>query len=113
MIMKNLVENKSLSTLRELIVSDISSLISNEFSKLVKNEISLAIKSELSEAKESNESPKQTNWLTTQQVKDLLQVSDSTLQTLRTNNTLQYSKIGGKLYYKSEHINSLFENGEK
>ena len=43
-------------------------------------------------------------WLKSDEVKKLLKVSPGTLQTLRINGTLQYTKIGGIIYYDYEHI---------
>lgn len=48
------------------------------------------------------EEPKK--WLKTYQVKNLLKISDNTLQTLRDNGTIPFTKIGGILYYNSEDI---------
>lgn len=38
------------------------------------------------------------------QVKNLLKISNNTLQTLRDNGTIPFSKIGGILYYNYEDI---------
>ena len=46
-------------------------------------------------------------WLRTSEVKKLLGISSGTLQTLRINGTLSYSKIGGVLYYNYEDIQKL------
>lgn len=43
-------------------------------------------------------------WLKSDEVKKILKVSPGTLQTLRINGTLQYTKIGGIIYYDYEHI---------
>lgn len=43
-------------------------------------------------------------WLKSYQVKNMLRISPNTLQKLRTNGTLTYTKIGGILYYKHEDI---------
>lgn len=43
-------------------------------------------------------------WLKSEEVKKLLKVSPGTLQTLRINGTLQYTKLGGIIYYDFEHI---------
>ncbi|MFB9843892.1 helix-turn-helix domain-containing protein [Mucilaginibacter ginsenosidivorans] len=51
------------------------------------------------------EEPKK--WLKTYQVKNLLKISDNTLQTLRDNGTIPFTKIGGILYYSSEDINKV------
>lgn len=49
-------------------------------------------------------------WLKSDEVKKLLKVSPGTLQTLRINGTLQYTKIGGIIYYDFEHIQKTMEN---
>ncbi len=48
-------------------------------------------------------------WLKSEEVKKLLKVSAGTLQTLRINGTLQYTKIGGIIYYDYEHIEKVME----
>jgi len=48
-------------------------------------------------------------WLKSEEVKKLLKVSPGTLQTLRINGTLQYTKIGGIIYYDFEHIQKTME----
>lgn len=48
-------------------------------------------------------------WLKTKEVKDLLGVSNGTLQNLRINGTLSYTKIGGILYYDYEEIQKTLE----
>lgn len=50
----------------------------------------------------STEEPKK--WLKRYQVKNLLKISTNTLQTLRDNGALPFSKIGGILYYKYDDI---------
>ena len=51
-----------------------------------------------------NDAPAQKKWLKSDEVKKILKVSPGTLQTLRVNGTLQYSKLGGIIYYDFEHI---------
>ena len=48
-------------------------------------------------------------WLKTNEVKGLLGVSNGTLQNLRINGTLSYTKIGGILYYDYEEIQKTLE----
>jgi hypothetical protein len=55
------------------------------------------------------EEPKK--WLKSYQVKNLLKISDNTLQTLRENGTIPFTKVGGILYYNMEDINKVL-NGE-
>lgn len=57
----------------------------------------------------SNNSAPAKKWLKSDEVKKLLKVSAGTLQTLRINGTLQYTKIGGIIYYDYEHIQKTFE----
>jgi hypothetical protein len=60
---------------------------------------------------QSFEQPKK--WLKTYQVKNLLKISDNTLQTLRDNGTIPFTKIGGILYYSNEHINQVLSGEVK
>jgi Helix-turn-helix domain len=55
----------------------------------------------------------QTKYLKSYQVKNMLKISPGTLQTLRVNGTLSYTKIGGILYYKYEDIQKLLEGNRK
>jgi len=50
-------------------------------------------------------------WLKSVEVRKLLNISPGTLQNLRINGTLSYSKIGGIMYYKLEDINKILEGG--
>lgn len=40
---------------------------------------------------------------------DLLQVSPGTLQNLRINGTLPYTKVGGIIYYDAEEIQNVMD----
>ena len=46
-------------------------------------------------------------YLKSSEVMDLLQVSPGTLQNLRINGTLPYTKVGGIIYYDAEEIQSV------
>ena len=48
-------------------------------------------------------------WLKSIEVRKLLNISPGTLQTLRINGILTYSKIGSIIYYKYEDILKLLE----
>jgi len=50
------------------------------------------------------ESPK---WIKSYQVKNLLKISSNTLQLLRDNGTLPFTKIGGILFYSFEDIQKV------
>ena len=50
-------------------------------------------------------------WIKSVEVRRLLNISPGTLQNLRINGTLRYTKIGGMMYYKLEDIHKLLEGG--
>jgi DNA-directed RNA polymerase subunit F len=52
-------------------------------------------------------------WLKSSEVRKLLNISPGTLQNLRINGTLRYTKIGGMMYYKLEDIHKLLEGGQQ
>jgi hypothetical protein len=47
------------------------------------------------------------------EVKKLLNISSGTLQNLRINGTLSYTKIGGLLYYNYKDIEKLLMDSKK
>ena len=49
-------------------------------------------------------------WLRSVEVKELLGVSSGTLQNLRINGTLPFSKMGGIIYYNVEDIQKILKN---
>ncbi len=49
-------------------------------------------------------------WLRSQEVRELLGISQGTLQNLRINGTIPYTKIGGVLYYDHPEIMQLLED---
>jgi len=57
------------------------------------------------------EEPKK--WLKSYQVKNLLKISGGTLQTLRSNGTLKFTRIGHIIYYNYEDIMQLLEVSTK
>ncbi|MBD1365354.1 helix-turn-helix domain-containing protein [Mucilaginibacter sp. ZT4R22] len=53
----------------------------------------------------------QKQWLKSAEVRHLLYISAGTLQKLRINGTLRFTKVGSTLYYKRDDINALLEGG--
>lgn len=47
------------------------------------------------------------DWIDNQDVMQLLHISARTLQTLRSNGTLPYSRIMGKIYYRRQDIQKI------
>ena len=54
----------------------------------------------------------QKQWLKSSEVRKLLNISPGTLQNLRINGTLTYTKVGGIMYYDNSDIDKLL-NGNK
>ena len=50
------------------------------------------------------------NWIDGQDVMFALNISKRTLQSLRDNGTLPYSRVNGKFYYKVSDIEALLES---
>ena len=52
-------------------------------------------------------------WLKSAEVRKILSISPGTLQNLRINGTLRFTKIGGMMYYKLEDIHKILEGNVK
>ncbi|MDR6845344.1 helix-turn-helix domain-containing protein [Flavobacterium granuli] len=52
-------------------------------------------------------------WLKSKEVLELLTMSPGTLQNLRINGTLTFTKIGGTIYYDQDDINKMLERNKK
>jgi hypothetical protein len=75
----------------------------NEFRNLLLNDLKEII----------NSKPQQTKqWLKSNEVRKLLNISPGTLQNLRINGTLSYTKIGGIMYYNHSDIDKLLERNK-
>lgn len=54
----------------------------------------------------------QKQWLKSFEVRKLLKISPGTLQNLRINGTLSYTKIGSIMYYSYQDIEKLLEKNK-
>ncbi|HEY0092012.1 MAG TPA: helix-turn-helix domain-containing protein [Flavobacterium sp.] len=52
-------------------------------------------------------------WLKSNEIKKLLNISSGTLQNLRINGTLSYTKIGGIIYYSTQDIDKVLQQNRK
>ncbi|MDB5006047.1 MAG: transcriptional regulator [Mucilaginibacter sp.] len=52
-------------------------------------------------------------WLKSSEVRKMLNISPGTLQNLRINGTLRFTKIGSIMYYKLEDINKILEGNAR
>ncbi|GGG49514.1 helix-turn-helix domain-containing protein [Bizionia arctica] len=51
-------------------------------------------------------------WLKSPEVRDFLSISPGTLQNLRINGILPYTKVGGVIYYDYEEIQKVMEDNK-
>ena len=60
----------------------------------------------------NNKSTRNKQWLKSTEVMEMLKISPGTLQNLRVNGTLPYTRIGGLIYYDSSEIEQVLENSK-
>ncbi len=75
----------------------------NEFRTLLLNDFRELLRTK-------NDKPKQ--WLKSTEVRKLLNISPGTLQTLRINKTLSFTRIGSIIYYAHADIEKLLEQNK-
>jgi hypothetical protein len=83
-------------------------LLTKDDLKTFKTELLLEIKTMLNPDESISK-----KWLKSNEVRKLLNISPGTLQNLRINGTLRFTRIGSIIYYKLEDINILLEGGLK
>jgi hypothetical protein len=54
----------------------------------------------------------QKQWLKSTEVRKLLNISPVTLQNLRINGTISYTKIGGTLYYATSDLEKVLQSNK-
>lgn len=86
----------------------VNEIITKEDLKSFKAELLEEMRSILSPVKAQSK-----QWIKSLEVRQQLGISPGTLQNLRVNGTLSYTKIGGILYYKQEDIQKLLDGKEK
>ena len=77
--------------------------------EIFKRDIILEIKNLL----QGNAASNQKKWLKSSEVKKLLGISTGTLQNLRMNGSLSYSKVGGIIFYDYNEIAKLLKDNEQ
>jgi hypothetical protein len=75
----------------------------NEFRTLLLSDLNAIINSKPQQQKQ---------WLKSSEVRKLLNISPGTLQNLRVNGTITYTKIGGILYYASNELDKALETNK-
>ena len=75
----------------------------NEFRSQLLNDLKEIIHSKPQQSKQ---------WLKSNEVRKLLNISPGTLQNLRINGTITYTKIGGILYYSNSDLEKVLETNK-
>lgn len=75
----------------------------NEFRELLLSELNALFNAKPQQQKQ---------WLKSNEVRKLLNISPGTLQNLRINGTLSFTKIGSILYYPYQDIEKLLEHNK-
>lgn len=75
----------------------------NEFRNLLLNDLKEIIQSKQQQNKQ---------WLKSNEVRKLLNISSGTLQNFRINGTLTYTKVGGIMYYDNADIEKLLNKNK-
>lgn len=76
----------------------------NEFRSLLINDLNEIIQSKPQQVKQ---------WLKSNEVRKLLNISPGTLQNLRINGTLSFTKIGGIIYYNYSDIEKVLNGNTR
>lgn len=67
---------------------------------------------ESTEKGSKNNTPER-KWIKSHQVMRLLAISPGTLQNLRINRKIPFTKIGGVIFYSVEDINAILQNNKR
>ncbi len=54
----------------------------------------------------------QKEWLRSSEIRKMLKISPGTLQNMRVNGTLPYTKIGGVIYYNHEDVMKVLNDNK-
>ena len=90
-------------------------VLTKEDLDLFKTELFTELKSFFSDATKTNLKKDDSNnkWLKSHQVQRMLAISPGTLQNLRINGTIPFTKIGGVIFYSVEDINNLLQRNKR
>ena len=93
-------QNANIAELQLLLAETIRRLLA-DFRQQLLSDIRLV----LSDRKLSEEK----QWLKSAEVRKLLGISHGTLQTIRNNGTLPFTKIGGVIYYSRKELDKMLD----
>ena len=90
-------------------------VLTREDLDVFKAELFSELKVLLSDSAENNGNKDEANnkWLKSHQVQRMLAISPGTLQNLRINGTIPFTKIGGVIFYSVDDINNLLQRNKR
>ena len=71
------------------------------------------LKKLLNQSTPKEQKTEEIKWLKSHQVQRMLGISPGTLQNLRINGTLPYTKVGGVIFYSLEDINAIMQRNKR
>jgi len=75
-------------------------------------EFKIELLEDIKELLQNQKGQPQKKWIKSNEVRELLSISPGTLQNLRINGTLPYTKIGGVLFYEYHEIMEVLEKNK-
>jgi hypothetical protein len=87
-----------------------TTIITQEDLQVFKTELLLEIQKLLLQKAEAEPESK---WLKSHQVMRMLGISPGTLQNMRVNGTIPYSKVGGVIFYNNDDINAIMKHHKR
>lgn len=105
----NIATTEELVQAKEQIIKEVIKEVAKASEKQLQN-----LKIELLEAiqlipKRKNFNPNQKEWIKAYEVRKLLGISNGTLQNMRINGTIEFTRIGGLTFYRYEDIMGMME----
>lgn len=89
-------------------------VLTKEDLALFKSELFTEIKVLLNDSSKNNHKKEETSkWLKSHQVQRMLAISPGTLQNLRINGTIPFTKIGGVIFYSIDDINTILQRNKR
>jgi hypothetical protein len=86
-----------------------ANIITQEDLEQFKVELLQELKDIINNKPSDKDQSKETRWLKSHQVQRQLGISPGTLQNLRINGTIPFTKVGGVIFYSQDHIQAVMQ----
>jgi len=90
-----------------------TTILTTEDLDIFKHELLDELKKLLNQSPEKKQEQETPKLLKSHQVQRLLSISPGTLQNLRINGTIPYTKIGGVILYSMQDINAIMQRNKR